>query len=37
LGEAGLDELLAQTIGAAMTMRAVTPSELRRVIIDTTV
>jgi IS5 family transposase len=37
LGEAGLEELLAQTIEAAKTMRAVTPNELRRVIVDTTV
>ena len=37
LGEAGLEELLAQTIEAAKTMRAVTTNELRRVIIDTTV
>jgi len=37
LGEAGLEELLSQTIEAAKTMRAVTPNELRRVIVDTTV
>jgi IS5 family transposase len=37
LGEAGLEDLLAQTIEAAKTMRAVTTNELRRVIVDTTV
>jgi len=37
LGEAGLEELLSQTIEAAKTMRAVTTNELRRVIVDTTV
>ncbi len=37
LGEAGMEELLAQTIAAARTMQAVTPRDLERVIVDTTV
>ena len=37
LGEAGVEELLAQTISAAQAMRAVRPSELDRVIVDSTV
>jgi IS5 family transposase len=37
LGEAGVEELLATTIAAAMEMKAVTPAELERVIVDTTV
>ncbi|MCB1637066.1 MAG: IS5 family transposase, partial [Xanthomonadales bacterium] len=37
LGEAGMEELLAQTIAAARTMKAVTVHDLDRVIIDTTV
>jgi len=37
LGEAGLEELLAQTIAAAQAMKAVRVQDLERVIIDTTV
>ena len=37
LGEAGLEELLAQTIAAARSMKAVDARELSRVIVDTTV
>jgi IS5 family transposase len=37
LGEAGMEELLAQTIEAAKAMRAVTIKDLGRVIIDSTV
>ena len=37
LGEAGMEELLAQTIAAARSMKAVDARELLRVIVDTTV
>jgi transposase, IS5 family len=37
LGEAGVEELLATTIAAAIQMKAVTPAEFERVIVDTTV
>jgi IS5 family transposase len=37
LGEAGMEELLAQTIAAARSMKAVDARELSRVIVDTTV
>ena len=37
LGEAGVEELLAATIAAAVRMKAVTPVEFERVIVDTTV
>lgn len=37
LGEAGVEELLAQTIAAAQAMQAIAPRELERVIVDTTV
>jgi len=37
LGEAGVEELLATTIAAAMEMKAVTSAEFERVIVDTTV
>jgi len=37
LGEAGVEELLAATIGAAVQMKAVKSSEFERVIVDTTV
>ena len=37
LGEAGVEELLATTIAAAVQMKAVTPLEFERVIVDTTV
>lgn len=37
LGEAGLEELLAQTIAAARSMKAITPGDLDRVIVDSTV
>ncbi|WP_408182010.1 IS5 family transposase [Paraburkholderia dipogonis] len=37
LGEAGVEELLAATIAAAVQMKAVKPVELERVIVDTTV
>ncbi|SIT38641.1 Mobile element protein [Paraburkholderia ribeironis] len=37
LGEAGVEELLATTIAAAVRMKAVTPAEFERVIVDTTV
>lgn len=37
LGEAGMEELLAQTIAAARSMKAVDTRELSRVIVDTTV
>ena len=37
LGEAGVEELLAKTIEAAVQMQAVRKSELQRVIVDTTV
>ena len=37
LGEAGVEELLATTIAAAVQMKAVTPVEFERVIVDTTV
>lgn len=37
LGEAGVEELLATTIAAAMEMKAVTAAEFERVIVDTTV
>jgi IS5 family transposase len=37
LGEAGVEELLAATIAAAVQMKAVTPVEFERVIVDTAV
>lgn len=37
LGEAGMEELLAQTIAAARSMKAITPRDLERVIVDSTV
>src|SRR6202046_5935085 len=37
LGEAGVEEMLAATIAAAVQMKAVTPVEFERVIVDTTV
>jgi transposase, IS5 family len=37
LGEAGVEELLAATIAAAVQMKAIRPLELERVIVDTTV
>jgi IS5 family transposase len=37
LGEAGVEEMLATTIAAAVQMKAVRPSEFERVIVDTTV
>ncbi len=37
LGEAGLEELLAQTIAAAREMKAIDPTAMQRVIVDTTV
>lgn len=37
LGEAGVEELLKATIDAAVTMKAIAPSEFERVIVDTTV
>src|ERR1700722_15201053 len=37
LGEAGVEELLAATIAAAVQMQTVTPVEFERVIVDTTV
>jgi IS5 family transposase len=37
LAEAGVKEMLATTIAAAVQMKAVRPSELERVIVDTTV
>ncbi|MGF6851296.1 hypothetical protein OKW29_000182 [Paraburkholderia sp. CI3] len=37
LGEAGVEELLATTIAAAVQMKAVKPAEFERVIVDTTV
>ena len=37
LGEAGLEELLAQTIAAARTMKAIDAAAFARVIVDTTV
>jgi transposase, IS5 family len=37
LGEAGVEELLATTIAAAVQMKAVAPAEFERVIVDTTV
>jgi IS5 family transposase len=37
LGEAGVEELLAQTIEAAKTLNAVKTADLQRVIVDTTV
>ena len=37
LGEAGMEELLAQTIAAAQAMKAVSARELKRVIVDSTV
>jgi IS5 family transposase len=37
LGESGVEELLAQTIAAAQSMRAVTAQEFERVLIDSTV
>jgi IS5 family transposase len=37
LGEAGVEELLATTIAAAVQMKAVRPAEFERVIVDTTV
>ena len=37
LGEAGVEELLATTIAAAVQMKAVRPTEFERVIVDTTV
>ena len=37
LGEAGMEELLAQTIAAARSLQAITPRDLDRVIVDTTV
>jgi transposase, IS5 family len=37
LGEAGMEELLAQTIAAARTMKAITPRDLEWVIVDSTV
>ncbi|CAE6876197.1 hypothetical protein R75465_08625 [Paraburkholderia aspalathi] len=35
LGEAGVEKLLATTIAAAVQMKAVTPAELERLIVDT--
>ena len=37
LGEAGVEDMLATTIAAAVQMKAVRPSEFERVIVDTTV
>ena len=37
LGEAGMEELLAQTIATARSMKAITPRDLARVIVDSTV
>jgi IS5 family transposase len=37
LGEAGVEELLATTMAAAVQMKAVKPAEFERVIVDTTV
>jgi hypothetical protein len=37
LGEAGVEELLATTIAAAVQMKTITPAEFERVIVDTTV
>ncbi|HEX8896269.1 MAG TPA: IS5 family transposase, partial [Terriglobales bacterium] len=37
LGEAGVEELLATTIAAAVQMKALAPAEFERVIVDTTV
>lgn len=37
LGEAGLEELLAQTIAAARTMKAIDTTAMQRVIVDSTV
>lgn len=37
LGEAGVEELLATTIAAAMQVKAIEPAELERVIVDSTV
>ena len=37
LGEAGVEELLAQTIEAAKAMKAIRPRDLERVVIDSTV
>ena len=37
LGEAGMEELLAQTIATARSMKAITPRDLERVIVDSTV
>jgi hypothetical protein len=37
LGEAGVEELLARTVAAAVQMKAVRPAEFERVIVDTTV
>ncbi len=37
LGEAGVEELLAATIAAAVEMKAVKPAEFDRIIVDTTV
>lgn len=36
LGEAGIEELLAQTIAAARSMMAITVGDMKRVIVDTT-
>lgn len=37
LGEAGVEELLATTIAAAVQMKVIKPAEFERVIVDTTV
>lgn len=37
LGEAGVEELLATTIAAAVQMKAIKPAEFERVIVDSTV
>lgn len=37
LGEAGVEEMLAKTIEAAVSMKALAPKELERVIVDSTV
>lgn len=37
LGEAGVEQLLKTTIEAAVSMKAIKPAELERVIVDTTV
>jgi IS5 family transposase len=37
IGEAGLAEILARTVNTAVALNAITPKELERVIVDTTV